>query len=171
MARKKKTEENGEWEKSLLGSIITLFDDNAQLTAEEIEGKPVIVIEPMEENESFPEDVTVSVERLGGSSQVSLMAAVFTGLPEDRAADILRLLPYINEYVVFGHFDLLRDEGALFFSYSFIMNGTWPMESFLRVFTQTFDEVTFTAADRREMLLPLIRGETTADKMIEDDNF
>ena len=172
MARKKKTEADNEWAEALLGSITTLFDENAHLAADDINGKSVLVIEPMEDNENFPEDLTVSVDLLGdGNAVVKLLATVYTGLPEDRTADMERLLPYLNEYLTMGHFDLLPEDGALFLSYAFVMNEEWPMESFLRIFTQTFDEITSTATDRKELMQSIMRGETTVGKLIERDDF
>jgi hypothetical protein len=51
------------------------------------------------------------------------------------------------------------------------MNEEWPMESFLRIFTQTFDEITSTATDRKELMQSIMRGETTVGKLIERDDF
>lgn len=44
-------------------------------------------------------------------------------VPEGRATEVLRLISLINEQMLFGHFDLWEQEGAIMFRQSLLLSG------------------------------------------------
>jgi hypothetical protein len=52
-----------------------------------------------------------------------LACAFDVKVPENRALEVLRLLSLINEQMLFGHFDLWEQEGAIMFRQSLLLAG------------------------------------------------
>ena len=68
-------------------------------------------------------DYQVSYTWMDGIEALHLACAFDIKVPETRALEILRLLSLINEQMLFGHFDLWEQEGAIMFRQSLLLAG------------------------------------------------
>lgn len=83
---------------------------------------------------SNDDEISISVTGLWTEYQVSfswmedfealhLACAFDLKVPEGRAVEVMRLLSMINEQMLFGHFDLWEQEGAIMFRQSLLLAG------------------------------------------------
>ncbi|MGD9912478.1 MAG: YbjN domain-containing protein [Rhizobiaceae bacterium] len=68
-------------------------------------------------------DYHVSFSWMEDFEALHLACAFDVKVPENRALEILRLLSLINEQMLFGHFDLWEQEGAIMFRQSLLLAG------------------------------------------------
>lgn len=68
-------------------------------------------------------DYHVSFSWMEDYEALHLACAFDIKVPELRVAEISRLLAMINEQMLFGHFDLWEQEGAVMFRQSLMLNG------------------------------------------------
>jgi len=68
-------------------------------------------------------DYHVSFSWMEDFEALHLACAFDIKVPEARALEILRLLSLINEQMLFGHFDLWEQEGAVMFRQSLLLAG------------------------------------------------
>jgi hypothetical protein len=68
-------------------------------------------------------DYQVSFSWMEDFEALHLACAFDIKVPEARALEILRLLSLINEQMLFGHFDLWEQEGAIMFRQSLLLAG------------------------------------------------
>lgn len=101
---------------------------------------PVDVIEQVAHNNDWSferagdDEISISVAGTWTEYQVSfswmedfealhLACAFDIKVPEARALEVMRLLSLINEQMLFGHFDLWEQEGAIMFRQSLLLAG------------------------------------------------
>ena len=68
-------------------------------------------------------DYHVSFSWMEDFEALHLACAFDTKVPEGRALEVMRLLSLINEQMLFGHFDLWEQEGAIMFRQSLLLAG------------------------------------------------
>ena len=68
-------------------------------------------------------DYQVSFSWMEDFEALHLACAFDIKVPEARALEIMRLLSLINEQMLFGHFDLWEQEGAIMFRQSLLLAG------------------------------------------------
>ena len=68
-------------------------------------------------------DYHVSFSWMEDFEALHLACAFDVRVPENRALEVLRLLSLINEQMLFGHFDLWEQEGAIMFRQSLLLAG------------------------------------------------
>ncbi len=68
-------------------------------------------------------DYHVSFSWMEDFEALHLACAFDLPVPENRAIDVMRLLSLINEQMLFGHFDLWEQEGAIMFRQSLLLAG------------------------------------------------
>ncbi len=101
---------------------------------------PVDVIEQVAHNNDWSfertgdDEISISVAGTWTDYQVSfswmedfealhLACAFDIKVPENRTLEVMRLLSLINEQMLFGHFDLWEQEGAIMFRQSLLLAG------------------------------------------------
>ena len=68
-------------------------------------------------------DYHVSFSWMEDFEALHLACAFDIKVPENRALEVMRLLSLINEQMLFGHFDLWEQEGAIMFRQSLLLAG------------------------------------------------
>jgi hypothetical protein len=68
-------------------------------------------------------DYHVSFSWMEEFEALHLACAFDLKVPEPRMLEVLRLLSTINEQMLFGHFDLWEQEGAIMFRHSLLLSG------------------------------------------------
>jgi hypothetical protein len=68
-------------------------------------------------------DYHVSFSWMEDHEALHLACAFDLKVPEARALEVMRLLALINEQMLFGHFDLWEQEGAIMFRQSLLLAG------------------------------------------------
>ena len=68
-------------------------------------------------------DYHVSFSWMEDFEALHLACAFDIKVPETRALEVMRLLSLINEQMLFGHFDLWEQEGAIMFRQSLLLAG------------------------------------------------
>ena len=68
-------------------------------------------------------DYHVSFSWMEDFEALHLACAFDVKVPENRALEVMRLLSMINEQMLFGHFDLWEQEGAIMFRHSLLLAG------------------------------------------------
>lgn len=68
-------------------------------------------------------DYHVSFSWMEDFEALHLACAFDMAVPETRAFDVMRLLSLINEQMLFGHFDLWEQEGAIMFRQALLLAG------------------------------------------------
>ncbi len=68
-------------------------------------------------------DYQVSFSWMEDFEALHLACAFDIKVPEARALEIMRLLSLINEQMLFGHFDLWEQEGAIMFRQALLLSG------------------------------------------------
>ncbi len=68
-------------------------------------------------------DYHVSFSWMEDFEAVHLACAFDIKVPENKATEIMRLLSLINEQMLFGHFDLWEQEGAIMFRQALLLSG------------------------------------------------
>jgi hypothetical protein len=68
-------------------------------------------------------DYHVSFSWMEDFEALHLACAFDIRVPENRALEVMRLLSLINEQMLFGHFDLWEQEGAIMFRQSLLLSG------------------------------------------------
>ena len=68
-------------------------------------------------------DYHVSFSWMEDFEALHLACAFDIKVPENRALEVMRLLSLINEQMLFGHFDLWEQEGAIMFRQSLLLSG------------------------------------------------
>jgi hypothetical protein len=68
-------------------------------------------------------DYQVSFTWMGELEALHLACAFDIKVPETRTLEVMRLLSLINEQMLFGHFDLWEQEGAIMFRQSLLLAG------------------------------------------------
>jgi hypothetical protein len=68
-------------------------------------------------------DYQLSFTWMGEIEALHLACAFDIKVPENRTLEIMRLLSLINEQMLFGHFDLWEQEGAIMFRQSLLLAG------------------------------------------------
>ncbi len=109
-------------------------------------------------------DYHVSFSWMEDFEALHLACAFDTKVPETRAMEIMRLLSLINEQLLFGHFDLWEQEGAIMFRQSLLLaGGVEPSSQQVEVllssaleaceaYFQAFQFVVWSGASAREAL-------------------
>lgn len=104
------------------------------------EAHPVDVIQQVAQNNAWAferagdDEISISVTGTWSDYHASfswmedfealhLACAFDLKVPESRALEIMRLLSLINEQLLFGHFDLWEQEGAIMFRHSLLLSG------------------------------------------------
>lgn len=68
-------------------------------------------------------DYNVSYSWMEEFEALHVACAFDLKVPESRALEIMRLLSLINEQMLFGHFDLWEQEGAIMFRQALLLSG------------------------------------------------
>jgi hypothetical protein len=68
-------------------------------------------------------DYHISFSWMEDFEALHLACAFDVKVPENRTLEVLRLLSLINEQMLFGHFDLWEQEGAIMFRQSLLLAG------------------------------------------------
>ncbi|MEX0344294.1 MAG: YbjN domain-containing protein [Rhizobiaceae bacterium] len=68
-------------------------------------------------------DYHVSFSWMEDFEALHLACAFDIKVPENRSTEIMRLLSLINEQMLFGHFDLWEQEGAIMFRQALLLSG------------------------------------------------
>ncbi len=68
-------------------------------------------------------DYHVSFSWMEDFEALHLACAFDIKVPENRTLEVMRLLSLINEQMLFGHFDLWEQEGAIMFRQSLLLSG------------------------------------------------
>jgi len=68
-------------------------------------------------------DYHVSFSWMEDFEALHLACAFDIKVPENRTPEVMRLLSLINEQMLFGHFDLWEQEGAIMFRQSLLLSG------------------------------------------------
>jgi hypothetical protein len=68
-------------------------------------------------------DYHVSFSWMEDFEALHLACAFDLKVPENRTLEVMRLLSVINEQMLFGHFDLWEQEGAIMFRHSLLLAG------------------------------------------------
>jgi hypothetical protein len=68
-------------------------------------------------------DYHVSFSWMEDFEALHLACAFDLKVPENRTLEVMRLLAVINEQMLFGHFDLWEQEGAIMFRHSLLLSG------------------------------------------------
>ncbi|MFZ1681811.1 MAG: YbjN domain-containing protein [Rhizobiaceae bacterium] len=68
-------------------------------------------------------DYDVSFSWMEDFEALHLACAFDLTVPEDRALEVMRLLSLINEQMLFGHFDIWEQEGAIMYRQALILAG------------------------------------------------
>ena len=68
-------------------------------------------------------DYHVSFSWMEEFEALHLACAFDIKVPENRTLEVMRLLSLINEQMLFGHFDLWEQEGAIMFRQSLLLSG------------------------------------------------
>ena len=68
-------------------------------------------------------DYHVSFSWMEDFEALHLACAFDLKVPENRVLEVMRLLSVINEQMLFGHFDLWEQEGAIMFRHSLLLSG------------------------------------------------
>lgn len=109
-------------------------------------------------------DYHVSISWMEDFEALHLACAFDMQVPEHRALELMRLLSIINEQMLFGHFDLWEQEGAIMYRQSLLLaGGAEPNNQQVEVllncaldacesYFQAFQFVTHSGAPAREAL-------------------
>jgi hypothetical protein len=68
-------------------------------------------------------DYHISFSWMEDFEALHLACAFDIKVPETRVTEVMRLLALINEQMLFGHFDLWEQEGAIMFRQALMLNG------------------------------------------------
>jgi hypothetical protein len=68
-------------------------------------------------------DYHVSISWMEDFEALHLACAFDLKVAENRTLEVMRLLSVINEQMLFGHFDLWEQEGAIMFRHSLLLSG------------------------------------------------
>ena len=133
---------------------------------DEIAGKAALVAEFPEDNEELPEDCTVTEEHLSEDSlELCILITVFSGLDREQTENVTRMTGRLNRFMRLGCFSAI--EGALFLNYTFVLDEEQPAINTLASFFTSLDALCGSAADARQQLLPLVKGELTCQQLEE----
>ena len=79
------------------------------------------------------------------------------------------LLPDLNRYLRLGYFGCDVEKGCFFYRFHFLIDGL-NRSTLQKTFIGSFSLCTSAAARGKEILQPLIKGETTIEELLEYDN-
>lgn len=135
---------------------------------EEIVGKKAIVAEYNGDSEALPEDCSITVENLTeDSTEIGILITVASGLDETQTVNLVKVVGELNKYLRLGCFSVLED-GALFLNYCFVLDDDMGVNNMLAAFLASLDALSTAAADSRQQLLPLLKGEITPEQLLEE---
>lgn len=135
---------------------------------EDVDGKPGL-FRVMGGNELAPLDCGISVARFESSGVgFQLSVTVFYELDEDIASCVQRLLPSMNRFLSVGCFCLMPVENCLYLNSAFLIDRLSERD-WMSSLSVNMDVLTATASRARELLLPLVNGETAPDSVREED--
>ena len=150
---------------TILGSVFDELEINYEY--ETIGTRNVLVVS-YTEDESTPIDCTLTIEDLG-EDQTALQFFVLGAIDLDKSVctDLLRLLPQMNEVLEFGSFGLMQQEGVFYYQYAMLIDDL-EAEPLVKMALAASELVTVLAAEGKENILPLLKGEKSAEQLLQD---
>ena len=94
---------------------------------------------------------------------------VYDGLEQEKARQASLLLPDLNRYLRLGYFGCDVEKGCFFYRFHFLIDGL-NRSTLQKTFIGSFSLCTSAAARGKEILQPLIKGETTIEELLEYEN-
>ena len=135
---------------------------------EDVNGKPELICF-MGGDEFAPVDCSINAVHFeSGSDGLQLSVTVFCDLDDETASCVQRLLPSMNAFLSVGCFCLMPVENCLYLNSAFIIDSLSEQER-MSSLSVNMDVLTATASRARELLLPIVNGETTPDSVREED--
>ena len=145
-----------------------LSDIRATSEIADIEGRDVLTYYFEELSEITPIDCSVNVAHFDdGKTALQLMVSVFYDLSAELVPHVERLLNPLNSMLSIGSFCLMP-EGYLYLNYTCLTDDLNETEMLLSL-AVGLQLLTATAARARELLLPLVKGETDPNQAEADD--
>ena len=94
------------------------------------------------------------------------------GIPEEKSADAVKMVSYLNSAITIGFFGIFEDSGCVYFNCTFNVIAKDEVkyyESALRVFNETAKTAVVSVDEADEYLERFISGEATLDELIAED--
>ena len=146
-----------------------LYNIGAETEREEFDDKTALVLTYAVDDETLPEECTVTIEHPAADlTAIQMMISVFYDLDEKTTEEAAKLLPIMNSILEMGCFGVIRSEGCVYFNYAFIVDGLDDSGMIISTVT-AFDIITQTAREGRNILAPLVVGDKKAEDYNNDD--
>ena len=165
-------DKSNSFKEQLLDVVKAYCDEKGLETIyEEINGQPAVTVILDDVVEYAPEDMSVTFTELGDYLYMGLIIPVEMEIEAQRLDDIEKLMPLLNNYLDTGGFYCHKDSGDLFFEQFWPAIEEDSMENTMTVLLTTVNDALTAVQDGREMLSRLLSGETTADELIETEEY
>ena len=150
----------------MIGSV--LDDVEVPYEYEEISGRNSLVISFSDE-EDTPEDCTLAIDDLlDECSALNYFVIVAVDIDQKTMSELIKVLPDFNLMIRLGGFGLMADQGALYFNYSLLLDGL-DEEILMKSIMTSLDVVIGVSDQGKKVLLPLLKGEKTAEQLMQED--
>ncbi|MBR5089316.1 MAG: hypothetical protein IK093_07805 [Ruminiclostridium sp.] len=161
---------SNEWGKDFLTELGKIFSGSgidAYMT--EFGGGDALMIEP--DGEEIRANAIVTVEQSDDDCTcVSLMLPLFDKLEPGVAADLVKLVRYMNKYLTLGSFAVSEEDGTFIFSHTFVIDEDTERVILCGIVSEALDIAEETAAMGGDMVLPVIKGEKPVSELLNNES-
>ena len=154
---------------NLLAMIGSVLDDaGIPYEYEEISGRNALVLR-FSDDEDTPEDCTLVLDDLVNEcTALNYFVIVSTDIDEKTMGELIQVMPDFNLMIRVGGFGLMVDDGVLYFNYS-LLTDDLDEENLLKSIMTSLDIVIGVSDQGKKILLPLLKGEKTAEQLMQED--
>ncbi len=153
----------------LLETIGTILDKaGIAFEFEDINGRDVITLS-YEDDEAFPKDITLTLDDPGYEcTTMNYFSIISVDISPEIMEELFSILPDFNLRIRMGGFGVMSGAGVLYYNYSLLIDEL-DDDSILESISACLDVVTAVCAEGKKILLPLLKGEKTAEQLMQED--
>lgn len=135
---------------------------------EDVKGRNVLTYS-FGNDDDLPEELSLTPDDPGYEcTTMNYFSILAVDLPPEIIDELLVILPDFNLSVRMGSFGVMADAGVLYYNYSLLIDEL-DDENMLKSIAACFDVVKAASTEGKKILLPLLRGEKTAEELMQED--